>query len=78
MVQEQDIIKVLEQVLNKELPDATADTRLFEDLSLDSTAALEVLMGVEESLGIAFEPESLEPEHLQTVGRLTAFVRSQK
>ncbi|MGW1162872.1 acyl carrier protein [Streptomyces sp. NPDC002513] len=77
MVDEKDVIEVLEKVLGKDLPEATGQTRLFEDLSLDSTAALEVLMAIEENLGIAFDPESLEPEHLNTVGHLTAFIRSQ-
>jgi acyl carrier protein len=77
VVQEKDVINVLEQVLGRELPEATGETRLFEDLSLDSTAALEVLMVIEEKLGVAFDPESLEPEHLLSVGRLTTFVQAQ-
>jgi acyl carrier protein len=77
VVQEKDVINVLEQVLGRDLPDATGDTKLFEDLSLDSTAALEVLMVIEEKLGVAFDPESLDPEHLISVGRLTSFVQSQ-
>lgn len=77
MIQEKDVIRVLEQVLGQELPEATGDTRLFEELSLDSTSTLEVLMRIEEDLGGSFDPESLEPEHLTSVASLTGFIRAQ-
>lgn len=76
-IQDKDIIRVLEQALSRELPEATGETRLFEELNLDSTAVLEVLMAIEEELGVAFDPESLEPEHLTSVSALTQFIRSQ-
>ncbi|NMO53360.1 acyl carrier protein [Actinoplanes sp. TBRC 11911] len=77
MIQESDVIKVLEQVLERELPDVDGGTRLLEELSLDSTAVLEVLMAIEESLGVSFDPEDLEPQHLNSVSALTEFVRNQ-
>ncbi|MDF3292673.1 acyl carrier protein [Streptomyces silvisoli] len=76
-IQDRDLINVLEQVLATDLPDATGETKLFEELSLDSTAVLEVLMAIEEELGVSFDPDSLEPEHLISVSALTEFIRSQ-
>jgi acyl carrier protein len=69
------VVKALENTLKKELPQATWETRLFDDLSLDSTAVLEVLMELEEQFGIVFDPDDLELEHLSTVRALAEFVR---
>lgn len=69
------VVKALENTLKKELPNATWETRLFDDLSLDSTAVLEVLMELEEQFGIVFDPDDLELEHLSTVRALAEFVR---
>ncbi len=52
----------------------TATTRLFDDLDLDSTSVLGLLMALEDSLDMEVDPESLEQHHLETVGSLTDFV----
>ncbi|WP_328603271.1 acyl carrier protein [Amycolatopsis sp. NBC_00345] len=75
MIDESDVIKVLEQVTGQRLPEAGGETRLFEELKLDSTVVLEVLMSIEDDLGVSFDPEDLEPRHLTTVNTLTAFLR---
>ncbi|MQY14767.1 Acyl carrier protein [Streptomyces sp. RB5] len=68
------VIKALEGVLGKDLGQATADTKLFEELGLDSTSVLELLMTLEDDHGIEVDPEQLEPEHLQTVGAVCDFI----
>jgi acyl carrier protein len=77
VIQESDVVKVLEQVLGKDLSDVSADTELFGELNLDSTAVLEILMAIEEQMGVSFDPETLEPGHLKSVGTLTDFIRGQ-
>jgi acyl carrier protein len=70
------IVRALSQVLNRDLPDVSAETRLFEDLNLDSTSVLDLLMVIEEDLGCEFDPDTLQQKHFATIGSLTDYVRS--
>lgn len=69
------VVRALSQVLGRELPDVTTQTRLFEDLNLDSTSVLELLMAVEEDLSVEFDPDGLRQEHFKSVGSLSDYVR---
>jgi acyl carrier protein len=71
------ILEALRKVLGTELVDAAEDTRLFEDVGLDSTTVLELLMAVEDRLGVELDAESLEQHHFSTVGTLCSFVCGQ-
>ncbi|GAA3793398.1 acyl carrier protein [Streptomyces chiangmaiensis] len=53
------------------------NSRLFDELGLDSTTVLELLMTIEEELGMEFETDLLEQHHLETVGALAVFVQEQ-
>jgi acyl carrier protein len=64
------VIRCLSEVLNTDLPDVTEQTRLFDDLHLDSTASLELLMAVEEAVGVEFDMEELNMDDFRTVGTL--------
>lgn len=55
----------------------TEDTRLFAELGLDSTNALELLMTIEDEFGIEFDPGALELTHLESVGTLTKYLFDQ-
>lgn len=68
------VIAALEDVLGRDLTGVTEETRLFDDLSLDSTSVLGLLMALEDSLDMMVDPENLEQSHLETVGSLAAFV----
>lgn len=70
------VIRCLAEVLKTELPDVTEQTRLFEDLHLDSTTSLELLMAVEEAIGVEFDMEELNMDDFRTVGTLTDSVLS--
>jgi acyl carrier protein len=52
-------------------------TRFFEDLALDSTGVLELLIELEGSLGVEFDAETLEPSDFETVESLVAYVTKQ-
>ena len=59
-------------------PDTIAeDSRLFDELGLDSTTVLELLMTIEEELEMEFDTDDLEQHHFETVGSLAALVREQ-
>ncbi|KUN35348.1 phosphopantetheine-binding protein [Streptomyces longwoodensis] len=68
------IVTALCDVLGQELTDITAETRLFDDLSLDSTAVLGLLMALEDALDMEVDPESLQQHHLESVGALAGFI----
>jgi len=68
------IVTALEEVLRQELTDVTEQTRLFDDLSLDSTSVLGLLMALEDALDMQVDPEGLEQSHLETVGSLATFI----
>jgi acyl carrier protein len=67
--------RALREVLNDAVPAGLSEKdRLFEDLHLDSTGVLELLMALEESLGIEVDPENLDMDDFQTVGSLTDYL----
>ena len=52
------------------------ETRLFEDLNLDSTASLELIVALEDEIpGLTVDPETLEISHFQTVNSLVNYVK---
>jgi acyl carrier protein len=65
------------EVLMRDLPDLTEQTRLFEDLQLDSTTILELLMALEDGIGIEVDPESLDMDVFASVGTLADYIGDQ-
>jgi acyl carrier protein len=69
-------------ILPKVLPRDAADgpleisdsARLMEDLGLTSTATLELLLELEDSLEIQIDVEEIEPDDLANIGALADFV----
>lgn len=57
-----------------EMPELTPQTRVMEDLGLDSTSILELLLELEESIGFQADIEDLWPEIFQTLGDLSQYV----
>lgn len=70
------VIQALENVLNRPLDGLSDETRLFDDLNIDSTGVLGMLMELEDATEIEVDPDEIEQEHLVTLGSLTDFIRS--
>jgi len=68
------IARCLDDVMSGGLPVITADTRLVEDIDMDSLSNLELLMAIEERLGVSFDPDSVDMSAYPTVGALADFV----
>jgi acyl carrier protein len=66
----------LSEVLMREVTGLPEDTRLFEDLQLDSTAILELLMALEDNLGFEVDPDNLDMADFKTIGTLTGYITS--
>ncbi|MFF4806500.1 acyl carrier protein [Streptomyces sp. NPDC001351] len=62
------------EALHRPVTGLSDDTRLFEDLHLDSTTSLELLMAMEDSFGLVVDPETLDMDDFETVGTFAAFV----
>jgi acyl carrier protein len=56
------------------LPDASDDSRLIEDIGMDSFGMIEVVMTAEEVLGITISNE--EMKGITTLGELKSFLRA--
>jgi acyl carrier protein len=70
----QDICALLPRVLKREVADATADTTLMEALRLNSTAALELVLELEERLEREISVEDLGREDFATIGTLAGYI----
>jgi acyl carrier protein len=70
------VTRCLAEVLKRDLPDVTEETRLFDDLHLDSTTVLELLMALEESADVEFDVEELNMDDFRTVGTLADSVEA--
>ncbi|OLB77580.1 MAG: phosphopantetheine-binding protein [Actinobacteria bacterium 13_2_20CM_2_71_6] len=69
--------KVLAEMVGRDPASLTEDTRLFADLGMDSTNALELLMLLEDELGIRIDADNLEQQDLETLGSLTGYFARQ-
>lgn len=66
----------LGEVLNRDVAGAAEETLLVEDLQMDSTAVLELLMALEDNLGFEVDPEKLQMDDFRTIGTLADYVGS--
>jgi acyl carrier protein len=66
----------LSAVLNRDILELPEDARLFDDLGLDSTSVIELLMALEDTIDLEVDPDELEPEIFQTVGSFTDYVEA--
>ncbi|GIE32345.1 acyl carrier protein [Actinoplanes italicus] len=67
----------LATVLDRKIPQLDADARLVEDLGLDSTTVVELMMALEDSIGLEVDLDELEPEVFSTVATLADFMRAE-
>ncbi len=71
------IEKALSEVLERPVSGLTEETALFDELRLDSSAVLGLLMTVEEATGIAVDPDDLDIDHLRTVRSFADYVEAE-
>jgi acyl carrier protein len=70
------IIEVLGRIVTDDDVEITVSTRLFDDLGLDSTNIMEMLVELESELGVDFDTEALDHSDFETVESLAGFVSS--
>lgn len=54
----------------------TEDMDMADELGLSSSLGLELLLEVEERLGVQIDVENMRPDELRTVGQLATFIAS--
>src|SRR5262249_35369874 len=57
------VAAALARVLGRDAATVTPSSRLFDDLGLDSTSVLELLLELEDELGVEFDADTLEQHH---------------
>ena len=70
------VIGIFEDVLGSDEIRDDLDLNLFEAELLDSLAIIEILLEIEERMGIALQPTDLERSDMATVNRLVAFLEN--
>ncbi|HKT04379.1 MAG TPA: acyl carrier protein [Rugosimonospora sp.] len=68
------ILDRLPLVLGAQTGPVTEDAKLFDELGLDSTGVLDLMLKLEEALGIEFDTDNLQLDHFESVGTLADFV----
>ena len=58
-------------------PELSEKTRLMEDLSMTSVAALELMLGLEDVLDIQIDVEEIQPDDVAYLGGLADFIAGQ-
>ncbi|WP_238858872.1 D-alanine--poly(phosphoribitol) ligase subunit DltC [Clostridium sp. YIM B02569] len=70
------VLEIFTEVTGNDEISEDFDLDLFEAGLLDSLAIIEVLIQIEEKLGIKLQPTDLEREDMSTVNKLTAFLET--
>lgn len=70
-----ELVKVAIKEIIKTDKEIIGDTRLFEDLDMDSTSIIEFLMALEDTVsGLYIDPEELSAEHFQSVNTIADYI----
>lgn len=67
---ESRVLEMLEEICDDEAVREERDVDLFEAGPLDSLAAIEVLVGIEENFGIEIAPTAVERKEMNTVNKI--------
>ncbi|MFC6090065.1 phosphopantetheine-binding protein [Saccharothrix lopnurensis] len=69
----QAMTTVLKRLVEREEP-ITEDMHMVDELGVSSSMGLELLLEVEEQLGVQIDVERMRPDELLTVGQLATFI----
>ena len=70
------VIEIFKEILDTDEIRDNMDLDMFENEMLDSLAIIEVLLGIEDKLGISLQPTDLERKDMATVNNLISFLES--
>jgi len=73
-VQEEEVMRLLIDVCGTDAIDAERDVDLFDAGLLDSLGVTQLLVSLEDDLGIKVPPTAVERDEISTVNRILTFV----
>ena len=73
-VQEEEVMRLLIEVCGTDAIDAERDVDLFDAGLLDSLGVAQLLVSLEDDLGIKVPPTAVERDEISTVNRILTFV----
>lgn len=74
----EQVLEIFIEVTGNDEISEDLDLNLFDAGLLDSLAIIEVLLQIEEKLGIKLQPTDLEREDMSTVNKLAEFLEHRK
>lgn len=75
----QELRAVLTERLELTLPERILETdRLYEEFGVDSIMALQLLVHIEEAMGVEIPDDMVDPSILKTVGTLARFIEKRR
>ncbi|MEC1686942.1 acyl carrier protein [Bacillus halotolerans] len=74
----EELKNVLAGFLNIDPSVIQDETSMFEDLGVDSTTIIEILLELEETFDVEFDVEDLEPGNLENVTSLSDYISELK
>ncbi|MCI8366292.1 MAG: D-alanine--poly(phosphoribitol) ligase subunit DltC [Eggerthellaceae bacterium] len=72
---EEQMLDLLEEICDDAVVREERDIDLFEEGLLDSMAAIELLVAIEENFGVEIAPTAVEREEMNTVNKIIEQVR---
>ncbi len=72
----EEVRNVVAETLGCGVEEVTMEARLSEDLGADSLASVELVMALEEAVGVSIEDEALAA--MKTVGDIMAYLNAHK
>ncbi len=78
MSTEEKVLQILEQVTGTDEVRNDLDISLFQAGLIDSLGAIEILVAIEEGLGIRIEPTEVGREEIDTPNMIIAYVKKKE
>lgn len=75
---EEKVLDILKEVCNDDIVKENPDINMFDAGLLDSLGVIEVLVKVEENLGITIEPTEIDRSQMETPNKLIEYIKKRK
>ncbi|WAW15864.1 D-alanine--poly(phosphoribitol) ligase subunit 2 [Peptostreptococcus equinus] len=72
----ENVIEIFEEVMDTDEIRDNLDLDVFENEMLDSMGIIEVLLGIEEKMGLSLQPTDLERKDMATANNLISFLET--
>ena len=74
---EERIIKIIEKLKGREIPELNSDSSIINDYRLDSLETVNFFLNLEDEFDIIIDFENFDFELLSSVNKLTEYIRNE-